>query len=371
MTRRDSLGPAMNIERAHWVRQELTVLSHSGLDWATMAIKASSLLRRVLPFDHACWHSMDPATQLLNGAVKENLTDDPRNMRYEFSVDDVNKFSFLARSARPVGVLSEATHGQLAQSPRFRDLLEPLGIAWELRACFLAGGLPWGACGLYRRSSAPDFDASETTFMVDVSRTLGEGFRRSLLLDKGAIEDTADGPGLVILDDLDATISMTPAASRWLEELIEVGDAVGRQLPSTVYAVAARARELSSENTEARLQARARTFTRQGRWLLLHGARLDGPSPGLIAVIIEPARPADVALLAVQAHSLSDREREVTLLVLRGLSTKAIAVQLSLSPLTVQDYLKTVFDKLGVRSRRELMAKILLRDASAGPQLAA
>jgi DNA-binding CsgD family transcriptional regulator len=361
----------MKNDRARWVRQELTVLSHSGSDWATMALKASKLLRSVVPFDHACWHSMDPATQLVTGAVKEKLADDPRNVRYEFSVEDVNKFSFLARSASPVGVLSEATHGNLLQSPRFRDLLQPIGIAWELRACFRAGGVAWGACGIYRGDNQPDFDAADAAFMAEVSRILGEGFRRSMLLDKGTIEETADGPGLLILDDQDATVSITPAASRWLDELVDIGDPVGRRLPSPVYAVAARAREMVATSCEGRLQARARSFTRAGQWLLLHGVRLEGMGPGLTAVIIEPARPADVALLVIQAYGLSEREREITHLVLRGFSTKQIALDLNLSPLTVQDYLKAVFKKLSVRSRRELTAKMLFDDTDPKRQLAA
>lgn len=354
----------MNTGRARWVRQELTVLSHSGADWASMALKASPLVKSVVPFEHACWHSMDPTTQLLTGAVKENLTDDPRNVRYEFSVEDVNKFAFLARSVRAVGVLSEATHGCLALSPRFRDLLQPLGIAWELRVCFLAGGMAWGACGIYRRAGQPDFDQHEAGFMSDVSRILGEGFRRSMLLDNGTIEETADGPGLVVLDDTDTTVSMTPGARRWLDLLVDVGDPIGRQLPSPVYAVAARAREMSIGSPEPRLQACARAFTRDGRWMLLHGTRLEGLGPGLTAVIIEPARAVDVAILMVQAYGLSEREREITQLVLRGLSTKAVALELHLSPLTVQSYLKAIFHKLDVRSRRELMAKLLLKDAS-------
>ncbi|HZU14829.1 MAG TPA: helix-turn-helix transcriptional regulator [Chloroflexota bacterium] len=352
----------MNSDRARWVRQEIVALSHSGLDWATLSLRTGTLLRSVVPFDHACWHSMDPATQLLTGAVKENLADDPRNVRYEFSVEDVNKFSFLARSASPVGVLSEATHGHMIQSPRFRDLLRPAGIGWELRAAFVAGGAPWGACGIYRSPDQPDFDAREVAFMADVSRILAAGFRRSVLLSGDAIDETPDGPGLVILDDRDRTISVTPVAQRRLAELVEIGGPGARPLPSPVYAVAARARHTAADSGRGPLQARARAFTRTGRWLLLYGAQLDGEADGLTAVIVEPARPSEVELLVMHAYRLSEREREITHLVLRGRSTKEIACDLSLSPLTVQHYLKTIFEKCGVRSRRELMGTIFFKD---------
>jgi DNA-binding CsgD family transcriptional regulator len=163
----------------------------------------------------------------------------------------------------------------------------------------------------------------------------------------------------VLLDDQDRVVSVTPSAKRWLRELVDVGQPADRRLPAPVYAVAARARGLAANEAAEPLQARARAFTRGGRWLLLHGAQLDGSASGLTAVIVEPARPADVVPLVIRAYGLSEREQEVTHLVLRGLSTKEVARRLDLSPLTVQHYLKVVFERIGVRSRGELAAQVL------------
>ena len=50
----------------------------------------------------------------------------------------------------------------------------------------------------------------------------------------------------------------------------------------------------------------------------------------------------------------------MTELVAQGLPNVAIAGQLYLSPYTVQDHLKAIFEKLGVSSRGQLVAQLFV-----------
>ena len=135
------------------------------------------------------------------------------------------------------------------------------------------------------------------------------------------------------------------------------------QLPQVILGVAARVRVgADGEVVRPSLLPRARVRTRSGRWLLLHGSRLTGPGQqAQVAVFMEEARPADIAPLILEAYQLTKREVEILQLLALGNSTAEIGQRLRITENTIQDHLKSVFDKVGVRSRRELIASIFTR----------
>src|SRR5206468_13092513 len=95
---------------AERVRAELVRLSHRGLERSSFWREAAALLGPAVQFDGGCWHTADPATRLITSHYT-NLSGEgfPFIVANEYREDDVNKFTDLAGSARPVGILSEAT----------------------------------------------------------------------------------------------------------------------------------------------------------------------------------------------------------------------------------------------------------------------
>jgi DNA-binding CsgD family transcriptional regulator len=91
---------------------------------------------------------------------------------------------------------------------------------------------------------------------------------------------------------------------------------------------------------------------------VLHGAVLQSGTGRRVAVIVEPAHPARISPLLMAAYGLTEREQDITRAVLGGSATGEIAQALHISPHTVQQHLKAIFEKTGVRSRRELITRV-------------
>jgi DNA-binding CsgD family transcriptional regulator len=347
---------------AEHTRREIIRLCHAGLDSRALRDTLLRRLQAVIPFDVACFATADPATLLFTDGVTDAMLERvlPQLLENEFLQQDVNKFAWLARSGTPVGVLSASTQHRLDRSPRYRDILGPLALGDELRAALVANTACWGFLTIFRERSRPPFSAAEASFLARLTPHLAEGLRTALLLSRATAPTLPDGPGVLVLADDLSVQAVTPAAAQWLAELGAAATSGVLALPHAVAAVVARLRSIERESDPHRdLLPKVRLRTPSGHWLVLHAARLLGPSGhGPIAVIVEVARPIDIAPLIVQAYDLSKREGEITQLVLRGVTTSEIATTFHISPHTVQDHLKAIFEKVGVRSRRELVGRV-------------
>ncbi len=352
------------------LRDDLVRLADRGADVDEYARAAARVLGRALPFDGVCVVTMDPSTLLPTSEyVDSGLPESTRARMAEIEGGgrDHNAFGVLARSDRPAAALSDATGGDLNRSLRHRELRAPSRFGDELRAVLADDGAIWGGLTLLRGDDQPDFTHAETDTLASLSRVLTDGVRRAVLLTDRLVAggDEDEPAGVLLLGPDNAIVMSDAAADAWLGELRESGP--GDPVPQTVSAVAARARGLAADASTERAAARARVRTARGGWLVVRGSALGSEPDALTAVTLEPARPRDLAPLIADAYGLTPRERAVTQLVAEGLPTSAIARRLYLSAWTVQDHLKVIFEKVGVTTRGELVARVFLDDRP--PQL--
>ncbi len=351
----------MGVYAKERARERIAGLAGQGMDLVTFWRESSDVVATAVPhYMSPCWFTLDPASLLATSHYQAEIPDlPPEWLAHEYYEDDFHKMADVARSERGISTLYEATGGDPSRSRAWNAYLRPYGADQELLVALRTqGGEVWGMLGLYREPDEPQFDADELNFLRDVSPYLAEGARRGLLVGEASDPEGPEAPGLVILKDDWSVESLTPGVERWLSELPDGDWEAQGKLPPSVLAVAGRALR-TAENEDAPGEiALARVLSREGRWMVLHGASLVADGKRRVAVIIEPAHPSRISPLLMAAYQLTVREQDVTRLVLQGDSTAQIADRLCVSPHTVQQHLKSVFEKTGVRSRRELVGKV-------------
>lgn len=356
------------ISRTSAGRAELLSRSAKATDALSMFAEASAQLRRLLPYDAAVWRVTDPVTGMMTAPIRaENLDEGGCAVYWESELftENVNLFRDLARATVPVAGLRRATGDLPARSTLYQTFMRPRGFQDELRAVLRVGGRPQGHISLFRAEGRPAFDDAETQLIASVVTPLAKQLRSfaepAPHPHPHPLPDAPYGPGLLLFDPSGRLLSVNDDALIHLDTLPE-GPAVpspqGIRVPAWIQATAMKARAVAQERDRG--QARARVRNRAGRWLVCHASCLREADGGLgaSAVVIEPAKTSEIVPLIVDAYQLTDRETEVTQYIARGLPTGEIAARLHLSPHTVRDHIKAVFEKVGVSSRGELVGRL-------------
>jgi DNA-binding CsgD family transcriptional regulator len=363
--------------RASAVRETIAALCEQPLlDPADLVHEVAERVRRVVPYDMGAWMRTDPETLLPTDLLMVGSPPaeggQASKARNEFVEQDFNHFVDLDRTGRSVATLAAATGGELSLSGRYRFVYAPNGLNDELRLLARSGSSTWALGCLIRATDQPAFSIEESRYVASVARHLGHGLRANLARPQPAAP-LSGAPGMLVLDKAGRIEAATPEARRWSADMPRWSPG---ETPLPIAMVALQAQANVDGDTRA---ARVRMRIPTGGWLLVHadvlvdgdhvdgdhvdGDHVDGDhgdSSGSerVAVMLEPAGPAEMLPLLLALHGLTDRERQVTELLIGGHGTDDIAERLSISRHTLRDHLKSIFSKVGVSSRAELTASL-------------
>ena len=337
-------------DRTHRARRDIAALAASGMGVSELHAAAIDVIARHVGTELTCWATIDPETLVIstmtNGPTRIPAEYEPRLAESEYGPEQPHSFAGLARRGSTVAKLSDLAERDRQRSARLQNVWRPLGVDQELRLMFLADGACWGAAGMVR--SGGDFTDRETDHLAALGPALAAATRLAVRAE--AQGGSADARPAVVVVGADGSLrSSTPAAREWRDRLDDIAP---KRFALMMQVMASGARGAASGGFSARIR------DAQGQWAALTASPLLGEGTDEVAVVIEPVSGDQLVGLLLAAYGLSPREREVCHEVMAGRSTADIAAQLFISVNTVQDHLKSIFAKVAVRSRGELVARL-------------
>lgn len=228
----------------------------------------------------------------------------------------------------------------------FHEYRSPVG--GTLLAIFRDGERPVAALQAYRRDPQRPFRASDVAFLQSLSTLVGESLASAIARETAlATYPAGDAPasGILLVEAAGAVRFATPAAERWLDAL---GEREGG-LPTPVWASLAALRGMEEG------RAAVVTVPTAGGQVRIEAS--PGGEPGLAAIVVAPVAPPAPPEIPAR-WGLTPQEQAVVTELARGKSNARIAEALFVSAHTVEWHLRSVYGKLGVGSRQEVLAAL-------------
>lgn len=239
---------------------------------------------------------------------------------------------------------------EVEASPYFQEVCRPHGI---LNTTGMSVPIPGGevaVCVAFSSEEAPGFQARASRRLALLLPAFEAGLRHWRRLDEhrdrmGQVIDTIEEPlALVATDGTER--HRNPALCRLLEE-----EPRREELVSALRAFAVD--ESASPISGGPLCESTRRIELATSAYVLRSTFLRGREKGIGSLLVSVTRqsPFPTVRALRDRFGLTDRQAEVALLLGRGLSNKAVAEELMISPNTVRRHVRAVLLKLGLSSR--------------------
>lgn len=340
-------------------RETILRICRGEADARALRLEALDAIRRAVGFDAYAWLLTDPETSVGSSPLADVpcLPELPRLIRLKYATA-VNRWTGLPSGAAS---LHGATGGRLSLSLMWRELLSKYQVTDIASSVYRDRFGCWGFLDMWRIGAA--FTAADIEFLGHVAgpvtAALRHGLARTFIPATGGDQIPA-GPVVLLLSPALEVRAQTPQTRRYLQVLVPPEAEGQAPVPAGAYNVAAQL--LAAEAGVDDNPPVARVHLTGGRWLTLRAARMDttpAPAGRDVAVSIEPSTAGDRVTVFARACGLTPREAELLQHLAGGATTREAARQMFVSENTVQDHLKSIFDKSAARSRRALLARAL------------
>jgi len=257
------------------------------------------------------------------------------------------------------------------KSDYYNEFLRPQSIHHQLIIYLRAGGETLGTLGLCRARDEKAFSRSDIAKGQLLASQLAGALQKAIFMSKVANSSEIinsicpDLPykGVIVLNESLETVYTNREAEQTISSLTRDASAAVEQalsLPQELYDISEnlfqRARksgtspdakvDLKSEDTGQLLSSNLRIINRS-------------QDSQLCLIYLRQGQSKEFLYQQLKKLGLSRRESEVASLICEGFENKQIGEKLFISEYTVQNHLKSIYEKLDVRNRTALARKVM------------
>jgi DNA-binding CsgD family transcriptional regulator len=345
-------------------RRQINDLASRGLAAPQLASRIAAVLQEAIGWDGFRLFGLDQKTMLVNSLLAASENDAEARLEWlrEVYLALPTRYAELPELAR-FGVHSVAfqedqltcwgytpqhlSHVSPAEHYRhYHETRSPVG--GTILSIFRHQDRPVAAMQAYRRDPKRQYRRTDVQFVQLMGKTIGSALAAAVERDVALAMSAprpSDASGILLLDQHDRVQFATPASEAWLEVL----GPRDRHLPTAIWSALAAFRQLGSCPAVA-LSAQT------SRGLVRVEVSASGSDGGRAVVLAPDAPPAGPRIPA--SWGLTRREGDIVEHLAQGKTNASIAEALFVSEHTVEWHLRSVFEKLGVQNRQEVLSAL-------------
>ncbi|MEW6264333.1 MAG: LuxR C-terminal-related transcriptional regulator [Thermodesulfobacteriota bacterium] len=279
---------------------------------------------------------------------------------------------FLKRFPPRASVLTMAEvigRSDLRNSEYYNDFLRPQGIHHEMIICLKSGSRPTGVVAFFRPEHRPDFTRREKDKAGLLAPYLSSALEKNLVVERfrrqekiiQTVVGDLPGGGLTVLNENLEPIyqgGRRPQVWPGSDRPDKKGEAKRLSLPPELRRAIEQMRnrtDPSSEERPAEMNLRLDLGGPDESATLRLRLVRDPDGPVLVFLTFDDQGGHPIPRHRLQSRGISRREAEVIDLIFNGCTNVEIARRLFISEYTVENHLRAIYRKTGVRNRTGLI----------------
>ena len=303
---------------------------------------------------------LDLNSVITRGITGENLA---RFNQYYYRLDPFLKW-FPPRAA--VTTMDQVAPGPgLLKSEYYNDFLKPQAIRHQLTLSIVSRGRILGVVALFKPLGRGNFTGRDRTKADLLAPFLAGALERTHFNDQATrqrlifeiMAAKTPWPGVMIVDENLRPIYCNQGARDILPQAAQGPDCL---LPESISTACRKLMDRIPNKSGAERKA-AVTLPSQGRnsALTVNLSLVDQPRQNPLCLISLGREGARDWSLRFKEKGISKRELEVINLVARGMTNTEVGRELYISENTVENHLKSIYRKLGVKNRASLINQMM------------